>query len=491
MALQQAELKYRHPSTRLAALAREQWLQDVPVEPGENADLVRVSVPSVYYQSDGQHTFPELLESVSAALYDGLLQGVYEYSRRSGLATPPHHRAYGRNVLVKAAKHIDKQIAELCDSFDFLLSVTPINTQQCWHEFEAAGYQAIPDFRYRPLAVSTSEVKRALHAINVNLIEDPVLIRLFQEKQHELDHQLTMLQLRCDSRFKHATMLVYGEVCSAEQATAREILEAIEGRHPDGECLVPTLDCHQILARAREWVARYQKRYPAFTPRLQIRDDLPAGLLVSGDQLMISRLSTVPEPRVDALLSHEIGVHLVTYFAGAAQPLEIFRSGLAGYEGIQEVLGVFAEYLAGGLSAARLRLLAARVMAVASMLAGADFVETFRMLHHQFHIAASNAFGIAMRVHRSGGLAKDAIYLRGLNGVLEILSRQGQLDAFWVGKIAPHHIADVDELIHRGLLIKDTVKPLFLEHQRCKDRMEGACNQLQAIDLLPNPRPMQ
>jgi hypothetical protein len=33
--------------------------------------------------------------------------------------------------------------------------------------------------------------------------------------------------------------------------------------------------------------------------------------------------------RVEALLSHEVGVHLLTYFNGSAQGLRLFRSGLA------------------------------------------------------------------------------------------------------------------------------------------------------------------
>jgi hypothetical protein len=53
-----------------------------------------------------------------------------------------------------------------------------------------------------------------------------------------------------------------------------------------------------------------------------------------------------------------VSVHLLTYFNGATQGLRIFRTGLAHYEGIQEGLGVFAEWAVGGLTPARLRLLA-------------------------------------------------------------------------------------------------------------------------------------
>ena len=127
----------------------------------------------------------------------------------------------------------------------------------------------------------------------------------------------------------------------------------------------------------------------------------------------------MPRGRVEALLSHEVGVHLFTYFAGDAQGLRLFRSGLAGYDGLQEGLAVFAEYLAGGMTAARLRLVAARVVGCAAMLDGAEFPETFRILRREHGLSEAQAFDVTLRVHRSGGLAKDAIYLRGLLGVLE------------------------------------------------------------------------
>ena len=117
-------------------------------------------------------------------------------------------------------------------------------------------------------------------------------------------------------------------------------------------------------------IEAYRRRYSGFEATVDLRDDLPAGLMVSGDCLLISRSTRMARRRIEALLSHEIGVHLLTYFNGSAQGLRLFRSGLSGYEGVQEGLAVFAEYLAGGMTTGRLRLIAARVVACAAMLEG-------------------------------------------------------------------------------------------------------------------------
>ena len=127
----------------------------------------------------------------------------------------------------------------------------------------------------------------------------------------------------------------------------------------------------------------------------------------------------MPASRVAPLLHHEVGVHLLTFINGSKQGLNIFKRGLAGYEGVQEGLGVFAEWAVGGLTRTRLRLLAARVVAVDAMTDRADFIEVFRLLRSEHGFSSHTAFLIAARVFRGGGFAKDAIYLRGFTTVLD------------------------------------------------------------------------
>ena len=135
-----------------------------------------------------------------------------------------------------------------------------------------------------------------------------------------------------------------------------------------------------------------------------------------------------------ALLQHEIGTHVVTHVNGSHQPLRLLGAGLAGYDETQEGMAVFAEYLVGGLTARRLRQLAARVVAVHQMVEGVSF----RRVHDDLvgsGVPPVEAFTITMRVFRSGGLTKDAVYLRGLQDVLAYVGSGGRLDVLWLGKM--------------------------------------------------------
>ncbi len=151
--------------------------------------------------------------------------------------------------------------------------------------------------------------------------------------------------------------------------------------------------------------------------------------MVSRGNLLVSSESRIPASRVEALIQHEVGTHVLTYHNGRAQPLRQLYTGLAGYDALQEGLAVLAEYLVGGLSRPRLRLLAARVVAAAHMIDGATFVETFRELDRTHGFSQRTAFVVTMRTYRGGGLTKDAVYLRGLRQILDYLGNGGRLRA--------------------------------------------------------------
>ncbi len=336
------------------------------------------------------------------------------------------------------------------------------------HEYFGADGGKPPRFQYRPLEVDPDNAKRDLYAIDLASLEDPLLETLFSEKRRELDHQLTMIGARNTPDFRPASMLQYGSVETPLLAAARDILDATEGRRGAGGAMI---GASEVAKGARALIADYARQDERFAAGIEIRDDLAAGLMVSGGTLMISSHTRMARHRLRALLAHEVSVHLLTWFNGSTQGLGIFRSGLARYEGVQEGLGVFAEWAVGGLTTARVRLLAGRVVAVDTMLRGADFNDAFNLLTATHGFRPRTAFSIAARVYRSGGFAKDAIYLRGFKTVIDAVAAGAELDPFWIGKIAPDHLAAVDELLQRGLLQPPVFRPEFLDQPDIQARI--------------------
>ena len=437
------------------------------LDAARDVDRLSVKVPQIHRRPDGE-IYPELTHELTSELIDALLCAAAAYMGAGDGRPQPHYRSLGRSAFLAAALHADKKLDAIARSFDFLLSISPINTAQARAQFLEQGEQRAPEFRYRPLTVDPDLAKRDLYAIDLSKLEDLLLERLLREKRREIDMQLTMLATRNTSGFRPAAMLLYGTATPELLNDAHVILDSVEPRasrrtnHSAGE----------VAAAARKLVDHYRSVDERFEAAVEVRDDV-SGLLVSGGRLMIASDSAIDANRLDALLSHEVSVHLLTYFNGATQGLTIFRTGLAHYEGIQEGLGVFAEWAVGGLTPARLRLLAGRVIAVNAMIDRATFVDVYRLLRADFGFPKASAFDITARVFRSGGLAKDAIYLKGFLDVVGRVATGASLAAFWLGKIAPEHVEAVEELLQRGLLHAPVFVPEFLGREDAQRRIAG------------------
>ena len=434
---------------------------------GSHAGVSQLALrlPQIHRRHDGSF-FPGLTHDLAVASGDALLRAACAFLDDGKSAAPRHYRALGRSAYLAAALKADRKLGQISRSFDFLLSISPIDTPAALVGFLADKGQKLPRFHYRPLTVDPDLAKRDLYAVDLSSLEDPLLERLLSEKRREIDAQLTMLATRNTSAFRPASMFLYGAVDSLLLADARAILSATAHDPPRGEFV----DAARIATAARALIDRYRATDPSFDGEVQVRDDV-SGLLVSGAKLMIGSDSLMPARRLDALLAHEVSVHLLTYFNGARQGLTIFRTGLAGYEGVQEGLGVFAEWTSGGLTRTRLRLLAGRVVAVDAMLHGADFIAVWRTLKREHGFTSRGAFSIAARVFRSGGLAKDAIYLQGFRAVIDLVRAGASLDPFWLGKIAPGHVTAIEELLNRGLVAPPRFIPLFLADDAARERI--------------------
>ncbi len=491
-ALSGIDIDLRTPTFRTRSLTLPSPGIEAAVHGRDGMSVLSLGIPQIHrIPGDPRRVYPQIYHQLESAIYDAVLQAASHFialANVDGTRDPgerPHHRSLGRRRFIDAARSADQALSRISASFDFLLGVSPINSVQASDAFEEGGRRTPPEFRYRPLPINPDIAKRRLYAIDLRAVEDPVLEQLFAEKRMELDQQLTMLQRRNTRAFRYISLLQYGSVEPELLALANTLLQAFP---PELQSCGQRLDAAAVQAEARRMLARYSQRAPAFAvAETCLRSDTGPGLMVSGRSLLISTATSVPRERIDPLLQHEISVHVLTFINGSQQGLGIFGAGLAGYEGLQEGLGVFAEFLVGGLSVARLRLLAARVLVVDAMLGGADFIACHRLLHDQHGFSSQGAFNIVARIFRSGGLTKDAIYLRGFQQVLRRVADGLSLAPLWYGKIAERHVPVVEELEARGMLHPPVATPEFLERPAAQARLSRLRQGDSFIDLLREP----
>jgi len=450
------------------------------------AVVLGLEIRPVYRSREKGTLYPLLLRAVHRPLYRAFKQAFFEFTSSNTSHLPPHYHSLGRRALVKAVWRIDRQLAEVSNAYDFLLAVTPVNIQAAWAAFRRSRFEKAPLFVYRPIPVAPALLKRKLFDISIERVEDPGLARIFREKQSELDRQLTGLLDRETTRFLYTSFQLYGEVDDSLLEVATTLLDRIPPHSREKSSR--RVGAAAFAKRAEQEFAVFRQAYPEFSAKVSIRKDI-SGLMVSRGNLLVASDTSVPASRVEALIQHEVGTHVLTYHNGRSQRFRQLYSGLAGYEELQEGMAVMAEYLVGGLSLPRLRLLAARVIAVRRLTDGASFVETFRELDRHYEFNQATAFNITMRIYRGGGLTKDAVYLRGLIRFHDYLRTGGELEPLFVGKISAENVPLVQELLWRHVLHRPPLRPRYLDDPQALKRLKRAREASSILDLVERKRP--
>ena len=371
----------------------------------------------------------------------------------------------------------DHAMASLAGSVRFLLEMTPVNADDVRPTF-LAHPEADPVFEYRQLDVDPDVLDAEVEALPLDAVADTTLAALLRNRQREMTLRVEMLRARNTPDFLQLSIAHYGALLPALVHRAEDLLD----RLPSGRLERDSVDADGFLAAAQAEIDHYRSIDPDVGIHAEIRDDV-TGVLVDGNTLLISRNAAVAGARVNALLQHEVGTHLVTQVNGLAQPIRMMGSGLARYDETQEGLAVLAEIACGGLTASRLRQLAARVVAVHSLVEGASFVETHRLLTG-YGLPAGSAYGVAMRVYRAGGFTKDAIYLRGVLALLHHVAVGGVLDLFFLGKFSLEDLPLVEDLAGRGLLATARVMPRYLAESAAAGRLQDAAHADDLVKLV-------
>ena len=376
------------------------------------------------------------------------------------------------------ALEIDARLTEIERSVNLLLNVSPVNGAEAWADFERSDFGTVPTLRLRPLEFEPDLARRDLFNLEIDDVTDPALHTLFRAKRDEIARQITALEDRDTSRFVYASLQLYGGIAQPLASAAEELLEAIPARAPSTR----SVTAGAFAEAARAEFDRYRAVYPDFPAQIEVRDDI-SDLMVSFGRLLIPESAAFRADRVEPLLHHEVGTHVVTYQNGARQPLTLLTIGLPGYDETQEGLAVLAEYLTGGLDPRRLRVLAARVVAIAELLDGAAFLEIFDLLRTEYRIPTRTAWSIAIRVVVGGGSVKDAIYLRGISRILDALAEGIDLDVLFVGKLALDDVPLIQDLLDRQVLQPPWVRPRWLDVPGAQERLDRLHEGASVTDL--------
>jgi uncharacterized protein (TIGR02421 family) len=423
--------------------------------------LLGLEIRPFYRSRETGNVYPLLERRFYSEFSEVFKKTVFDFVKVQARNSISSFQSLARRELIPQVWEIDEQLVEIDKKIKFLMLVSPVNGAKAWKEFKKSHYKKMPVFHYRMLPDDPELLKRSLYNIRVEEIDDPTLGFLFREKRAETDKMLTMLMERESPDFLYGSLQLFGGTENKLLSEAKEILQFTPHGESDDKMNGEYINAQQFARLAKEEFKFLKTQWAGVQNQVEIKNTIDS-MMVDKGVFYIPAKARILRKRAEALIQHEIGTHVLTYYNGKNQPLKLLSSGISGYEELQEGIAVLAEYLSGGLSRARMKVLAGRVMAVDSLINHQDFVKTFEMLTDEYDFSPEDAFFMTTRVYRGGGFTKDAIYLRGFLSVIQYLQKGNPLEPLLIGKIRQNYLPVVNELIFREILKPVSIKPRYL-----------------------------
>jgi len=236
-----------------------------------------------------------------------------------------------------------------------------------------------------------------------------------------------------------------------------------------------TLSAEEVVVQLR---AEARAVFGDEAPLVEVADGLSSKAIAGPQRVRIRRGATFTDLDMTLLIEHELRIHVATALAGRAQEhLPLLAAGHPGTTRTQEGLAVLSEVITRTTAPARMRRLAARVLAIDMAENGADFRDIYRF-HLERGAREEDAFEDAQRVMRGGLITggapftKDIVYLDGLlrvHNFLRVAVQLRRLDLIrllFVGKVAIADVPDLAELRAAGLLAPARYLPTWAQDLR-------------------------
>lgn len=345
---------------------------------------------------------------------------------------------------------IDSKLYKLARNLDTLHYVNPVNIAQEKKRFFAKrDYE--PVFEYRPLRIDPYEFKERLYRLPVGQISDPIVKDLYRKV---IDNYATKIELITQvgrDQFLYNSLRYYGEPTTTDLANANFLMHAKETQ----PALPKTIDAKAALKRFEAAIERMQ-----IPCKASLSSKIVSKAMVDNGKklLLINKTAMFSELDIEALIEHEIGVHLITTLNADQQALKVLHLGLPGNTYTQEGLAIYRELMSGNMNLTRLKVLALRVIAVDKMLKGERFNDVLHYLDNAGIINTSEAFALTTRVFRGGGFTKDFLYLRGFRDIVK-LAQTRNLDNLYLGKTGKGSLDSLDTLVEQGIFTKPKYLP--------------------------------
>ncbi len=412
-----------------------------------NSLVLATEVKKVYCNELTGEDYPKIIRELQQKLKRAILNNAQFFSEENTnwKSTNTAHLLDRKND--PAIMKVDKSLFRMLKGFELLAYVNPSNSRAQERRFIKSNYTKEPKFNYAPIKINPFELKQKLSGLKTSDISDISIRQLYESVINSYFDKIDLLSSLNTKKFLFNSLRYFGRPSTTDLVNARYLLHLPPV--PSEPKRQPQLHIDEVLKVFKQGIQEY-----GIDCKIELSKKVISQVMVlnSKKTVLIRPDAKFTKRDINALIEHEIGVHMLTTENSISEKLKIFNLGLPVNTLTGEGLAILSEYLSGNLTLDRLKKIALRVVIVDMMCNGADFIECFNYLRKDQNIDPGEAYTIVTRVFRGGGFTKDYLYLRGFVKILKAWKSDLDLTPLLIGKTSIENYDVINEMIERKIV---------------------------------------
>ena len=423
-----------------------------------NSLVLATEIKKVYCNELTGEDYPKVIREIQQKLKQAILKNAHFFSQKQTNWTSKSISHLLDKKTDPAIVSIDKKLFNLLRNFELLAYVNPINSSAELKRFQKSKFTEPPQFKYSPIKINPYELKQQLSSLKTKDIADVSIRILYESVINSYFDKIDLLSSLGTKKFLYNSLRYFGRPSKKDLVNAQYLLHLPPISSEPKR--VPYLAIEDVMERFKDALVQFKIECKI---ELNNRVISKVMVLISRKTILFRPDALFTEKEVDALIEHEIGVHMVTTQNSINQKLKIFNLGLPINTLTQEGLAILSEYLSGNITLKRLQKISLRVTVTDMMCNGANFTDCFNYLTRDKNISINNAYSIVTRIFRGGGFTKDYLYLSGFEKVLKAWNKDIDLIPLLVGKTSLDFYDTIKEMIERDMIAKPIFKTKSFE----------------------------
>ena len=412
-----------------------------------NTLVLATEIKKVYCNELTGEDFPEVIAQLKQSFKEAIINNAQLFSEKETKwkSTVTAHLLDEQED--KDLLAIDKKLYKILKGFELLAFVNPINSGAEYRRFEKNKFNERPKFKYSPIKINPFELKQELSSLRTSQISDISIRNMYEGVINSYFDKIDMLSSLNSEKFLYNSLRYFGRPSKKDIQNATYLLHLPP--IPSEPRRVPYLSSEEAMSIFSKALEDY-----GIQCNLELSNKVISQVMVlnSKKTILIRPDAKFTMKEANAMIEHEIGVHMVTTQNSSQQKLKLFNLGLPVNTETQEGLAILSEFLSGNITLKRMKKLAMRVMVTDMMCNGANFIECFDYLTEDQNVASKEAYTIVTRIFRGGGFTKDYLYLSGFAKILKLWRSNRSLTPLLVGKTSLDYYDTIEEMINRDMI---------------------------------------